>query len=226
MRPGEGVSGTLTIGNDGDVAGDFAVRPSGVPTRRPERRPAVRAGRARAVRRHRRQTPGDGLRRSSRPTSTRSTSASSHAGEERDYLFSATLPDGGDDDNVYQGSGLSLGFEWRASATAARDADAHADPDADRDATPTPTPTPTPDHRTTPTPCRSTTPTRSDCPPPSSCVKGGKLKFKLKAPRRRQGASPRPSRSTARPSAAEGQEGPQAGHAEEAQEDHQGHGRP
>ena len=49
MRPGEGVSGTVRIGNDGDVAGRFAVRGSGVQdTAGPVRRPAVRARPARA----------------------------------------------------------------------------------------------------------------------------------------------------------------------------------
>jgi len=102
-----------------------------------------------------------------------------NSGEHRSYLFSATLPDGGVSDNAYQGSGLSLGFEWRATAAP------HA--------TPTPTPTVTPTKpRVTPTPTptkpiKPTTPTLDiasalGLPPAVQCAKGGKLKFKLKAP--------------------------------------------
>ena len=76
----------------------------------------------------------------------------------------------------------------RASASGSSGA-----PAAAARATPTPTPTPTPtadadpdaddaDHAHDADGRRLLRP-RSDCPPPSSCAKGGKLKFKLKAPR-------------------------------------------
>ena len=64
MRPGEGVSGTVTIGNDGNHPGRFAVQAAGVAGRAgPERRAAVRARPARALRRHERPAPGHDLRR-------------------------------------------------------------------------------------------------------------------------------------------------------------------
>jgi hypothetical protein len=108
------------------------------------------------------------------------------AGESRNYLFAATLPDGGAGDNLYQGSGLSLGFEWRAGATG------NAAPTPTPTPTVTPTPTPiatptTPRVTPTPTPTTPTTPTVDyasaiGLPPAARCAKGGKLKFKLKAP--------------------------------------------
>jgi hypothetical protein len=104
------------------------------------------------------------------------------AGEEREYLFSATLPDGGTDDNLYQGAGMSLGLEWQAGTASA--------PTPTPTATPTPTkpkpkPTPTPTKpRVTPTP--APTPidyaTALGLPPRSKCARKGTMKFKLKAP--------------------------------------------
>ena len=177
MRPGEGVSGTVTIGNDGDIAGAFAVRAAGVVDSPgphggllSERVDLalfdVTAGLAHPV-------PVF----TGHPADFDTVDLGTFApGAERDYLFTAVLPEGGTDDNAYQGAGLSLGFEWLAGTRGV--------------STPTPTPTvtkpkPTPTKpRVTPTP----TPVPVDMatvlglPSSSKCYKRGKLKFKLKAP--------------------------------------------
>ena len=130
MRPGEGVSGTLQIGNDGDVAGNFAVRPSAVADT-PGPNGGLLSERIDLVLFDVTDVGHPVTVYAGHPADFGQVSLGKFdAGEHRNYLFSATLPDGGASDNVYQGSGLSLGFEWRASATP------HA--------TPTVTPTPTP----------------------------------------------------------------------------------
>jgi hypothetical protein len=183
MRPGEGVSGALTIGNDGDHPGRFAVKPTNVQDASPNG--GKLSERVELV-----------LFDVTNVQSPKTIYAGVPAdfdqvdlgvivpGQSRDYLFAATLPDG-EQDNQYQGASLSLGFEW--SATNATEA-----------ATPTPTPTPTTtppvtDTPTTPTsPTTPTTPTTPSVPvaladalgmPAStSCVKSGKLTLRLKAP--------------------------------------------
>jgi spore coat-associated protein N len=183
MRPGEGVSGSVRIGNAGDVAGTFAVRGSGV-----HDTPGPNGGRLS----ERVELVLLDVTDAQRPL----TLFSGHpaelaqvdlgtlaAGEAREYRFSATLPDGGEPgsgtggDNRYQGSGLSLGFEWRAEAVS----------------TPTPTPTPTPATPTPATPTASVpTPAKPAAPvdyagalglpPATRCVKRGRLSVRLKAP--------------------------------------------
>jgi hypothetical protein len=174
MRPGEGVSGTLQIGNDGDVAGNFAVRPSTV-LDTPGPNGGLLSERIELVLFDVTDVAHPVTVYAGHPADFDQVGLGElDAGEHRNYLFAATLPDGGAGDNAYQGSGLSLGFEWRAGATP------HATP------TPTPTVTPTP----TPTPATPVTPTTPTVdyatalglPPAAKCAKGGKLKFKLKAP--------------------------------------------
>ena len=84
-------------------------------------------------------------------------------------------PDGSLSDNLYQGSALSLGFEWRAGAV--------------RSAVPRPTPKPVaPKPKAAPTPAPATPATpvaiadQLGLPAATRCVKGGRLKLKLKAP--------------------------------------------
>jgi hypothetical protein len=183
MRPGEGVSGTVTIGNDGDRPGRFAVQGSGVS-----------------------DVPGpNGGRLSERvelvvfdvtdvrnPTTIYSGDPAGFAqidlgvlapGNERDYLFAATLPDTGvgGDDNLFQGATVSLGFDWSATTIPST-----ASP------TPTPTATPTPVTPTaTPTPTGPTsTPSvpvaladELGMPAATSCIKKGTLKLRVRAPR-------------------------------------------
>jgi hypothetical protein len=183
MRPGEGVSGTLEIGNDGDVTGHFAVRPSTVDDT-PGPNGGLLSERIELVLFDVTDVGHPVTIYAGHPADFEQVGLGTFdAGESRHYLFAATLPDGGASDNLYQGSGLSLGFEWRAGATGS--------------ATPTPTPTPTPTVTPTPTPTTPrvtptptptpTTPTVDyasaiGLPPASRCAKGGKLKFKLKAP--------------------------------------------
>jgi hypothetical protein len=179
MRPGQGVSGTLTIGNHGDVAGDFAVRRSGMQdTAGPNG--GLLSDRIELVLFdvtdvHAPKTVYDGT-----PANFAQVSLGKfEPGEDRDYLFVATLPDTGDD-NAYQGSGMSFGVEWRAGASAGALPSVTPAPTVPPSATPVATPVPTP---TTPAP-----PTVIDysstigLPAANLCAKGGKLKFKVKAP--------------------------------------------
>jgi hypothetical protein len=199
MRPGEGVSGTVRIGNDGDIAGAFSIRPGTVQDT-PGPNGGLLSGRVQLVLfdvtdvQHPVTVyagPPAGL-----PAVTLGTLV---PGSHRDYLFAATLPDSGlpgsdaAGDNLFQGSGLSLGFEWRATS-AAEFAPA---------ATPTPTPAPTvpPTTPTVPptTPTVPTTPTTPTTPKvviptgealadalglPSAraCVSRRKFTIRLKAP--------------------------------------------
>ncbi len=181
MRPGEGVSGTLRIGNSGDVAGNFAVRPSGL-----QDTPGLNGG---LLSQQVQLVLFDVTDVNNAVTIFAGTPADLgqvslgkfEPGEDRDYLFAATLPDTGDD-NAYQGAGMSLGFEWRAGASA----------------TPTPTPTVTPAPTAPPSPTPASTPTTPTVTPPPTvvdysstiglpaanrCAKRGKLKFKVRAPR-------------------------------------------
>lgn len=183
MRPGEGVNGSVTIGNDGDRSGRFAVRGTGV-----------------------QDVAGpNGGRLSERvelvlfdvtnvrlPVTVYAGAPAGFAqvdlgviasGDERDYLVVATLPDGGlpgsgaAGDNRFQGSSLSLGFEWSAATVA-------------NAPTPTPTATPTtPSTPVTPAPTTPATPTLPvaladalGMPASTSCVKRGKLTLRVKAP--------------------------------------------
>jgi spore coat-associated protein N len=176
MRPGEGVSGTLQIGNDGDVAGNFAVRPSTV-LDTPGPNGGLLSERIELVLFDVTDVAHPVTVYAGHPADFNQVGLGEFdAGEHRNYLFAATLPDGGAGDNAYQGSGLSLGFEWRASATP------HATPTPTPTPTVTPTPTPTPTTPITPTTPTVDYATALGLPPAAKCAKGGKLKFKLKAP--------------------------------------------
>ena len=176
MRPGEGVSGAVTIGNDGDRPGRFAVRPIGLQDITPNG--GKLSERVELVLFDVTNVQNPRTIYAGVPKDFAQANLGVIApGQKRDYLFAATLPDG-DEDNQYQGAALSLGFEWSAATVAS-------------DPTPTPTPAPTtPPTNTTPTP---TTPTPTTPPPvaladalglpaSTSCVKGGKLTLRLKAP--------------------------------------------
>lgn len=192
MRPGEGVSGTLQIGNDGDVAGTFAVRPSAVDDT-PGPNGGLLSERIELVLFDVTDVGHPVTIYAGHPADfNQVTLGEFDAGEHRNYLFAATLPDGGAGDNAYQGSGLSLGFEWRAGATGRATPRPTVTPTPTSTPTPRPTVTPTPTPRTpTPTPTTPIKPTTHTVdyasalglPPATRCAKGGKLKFKLKAPR-------------------------------------------
>ena len=192
MRPGEGVSGTVRIGNDGTEPGRFAVKPAGLA-----------------------DTPGpNGGRLSERVELVLFDVTDVHApvtvyagppaglgevelgaiapGGHRDYLMAMTLPEGGDD-NLYQGSQLSLGFEWRAGPLpAAAPTQVTPAPVTPTPVTPTPvTPTPVTPTPVTPTPVRPTptapapSPTADELGLPSAraCASRRRFRITLKAPR-------------------------------------------
>ena len=181
MRPGEGVSGTVQIGNDGELPGRFKVRASGVNDV---------AGPNGGLLSERVELVLFDVTNVQHPITVYAGTPADFdlidlgvfaPGASRSYLFAATLPDGNpQSDNLYQGAALGLGFEWQASAVAS--------------STPTPTPTPTsvptgpaqdaPAPVPTPTP---TTPAPSledvlGLPSATTCVKKGKLTFRLSAP--------------------------------------------
>jgi hypothetical protein len=140
MRPGEGVSGTVRIGNDGDVAGAFSIRRGAV-----DDVPGPHGGRlstrVELVLFDITDVQHPITMYAGPPAGFQAVALGTLApGKHRDYLFAATLPDSGlpgstlVGDNLFQGSSLSLGFEWRATSSPA------VRPPA---ATPTPTATAT-----------------------------------------------------------------------------------
>jgi hypothetical protein len=196
LRPGDGAQGAVTIGNAGDVPGDFAVDLSAV-------QDVAGAGGGLLSQRLQlalidvthAQTVYAGTPAEFEPVDL----GRFAAGESRDYLVAATLPDGGVSgiDNAYQGARLSLGLVWSATAVPS------ATPTPRPSATPTPKPKPKPKPRPTPTPKPTkpkppvTTPpavtpfdlaSALGLPPASKCIKKRKLKFKVKAP---YGAKPK-----------------------------------
>jgi hypothetical protein len=181
MRPGEGVSGTVQIGNDGELPGRFNVRASGVNDI---------AGPDGGLLSERVELVLFDVTRVQNPITVYAGTPADFdsvdlgvfaPGASRSYLFAATLPDGDpQSDNLYQGSALGLGFEWQATAVAS--------------ATPTPTPTsvPTGPAQDAPVPVPTPVPPVAT-PAPSlgdilglpsadTCIKKGKLTFRLKAP--------------------------------------------
>ena len=181
MRPGEGVSGRVRIGNGGDVAGRFAVRAAGVSDA-----PGPYGGRLServelvlfdVTDVHTPVTVYAG-----RPSQLGEIELGTIvAGGHRDYLVAMTLPEGSGD-NLYQGSAVSLGFEWRAAALPA------ATTPTPTPVTPAPTPAPVTPAPVTPapvTPPADPTPTADELglPPARACASRRKFTITLKAPR-------------------------------------------
>jgi hypothetical protein len=183
MRPGESVSGTVTVGNDGDVAGRFTLAAGDV-----EDVPGPNGG----VLSERVVLEVDDV---TDPGSPRVVFAGHPAefgeydigtlapGDERSFVFAARLPDGGlppssvAGDNLFQQASLSIGFEWAAGVVTS----------VTPTTTPTPTPTPTPKPKPTPTPTPAPVAPVSvadmiGMPPANTCISAGKLSFKVKAP--------------------------------------------
>jgi spore coat-associated protein N len=183
MRPGDGVSGTVRIGNDGDIAGRFGVRTEGI-----EDTPGPFGGRLS----ERIELVLFDVTNVQQPLTLFAGHPAEFgqvdlgtfaAGESREYVLAATLPDGGTPnsntggDNLYQGSGIRLDFVWQAGTVAA------PTPVPTPASTPTPKPKPTPTApKATPTPAPTVTADTIGLPAASSCVKRGRLKFKLKFP--------------------------------------------
>jgi hypothetical protein len=179
LQPGEQVSGIVRIGNDGTLAGDLVLRAGALSD-------TAGAGGGRV---------SDALQISivdvtapAQPVTlyagppagfTQVAAGRVAAGGARDYRIDATFATPPGDDNRFQGSLLSLGLEWGATAV----------PPA---ATPTPTPAPAP---VTPAPA-PTAPVAPVAPVPATaladllglpragtCVSAGTLRFKLRAPK-------------------------------------------
>lgn len=179
MRPGEGVSGTVQIGNDGELPGRFKVRASGVQDV---------AGPNGGLLSQRVELVLFDVTHVQNPITVYAGTPADFdlvdlgvfaPGASRSYLFAATLPDGSpQSDNLYQGSALGLGFEWQAVAVASATPTPTAVPTspADDDPAPAPTPVPTP---TTPAPSLEDI---LGLPSANTCVKKGKLTIRLKAP--------------------------------------------
>ena len=189
MRPGEGVSGTVRIGNDGDAPGAFSIRPGSVQDT-PGPYGGLLSTRVELVLFDVTNVQHPVTIYAGPPAGLQAVALGTLApGNHRDYLFAATLPDSGlpgsavAGDNLFQGSGLSLGFEWRATSAPA--------------STPTvPTPTVPPKTPTVPatptTPTAPTTPTviptgaaladALGLPPARACVSRRKFTIRLKAP--------------------------------------------
>jgi hypothetical protein len=170
MRPGEGVGGRVRIGNGGSAPGRFAVRAAGVSDtpgpyggRLSERVELVLFDVTDA------RAPVEVF--AGRPVELGEIVLGTiAAGGHRDYLVAMTLPDG-PGDNLYQGSSLSLGFEWRAGALPA-------------------TPKPKPPVRKppvkkpgAPAPAPPAGAAELGLPPAKKCVSRRRFRIKLKAPR-------------------------------------------
>jgi hypothetical protein len=173
LQPGEQVSGTVSIGNAGTLPGRLALRTGAL---------TDTAG------------PGGGrlsdalhlsifdVTDAAQPATLYAGPAAGvpelaagtvAAGGEREYRLEATLLTPPGDDNRFQGSALSLGLEWGATAVL---------PPATPTPTPAPvTPPPAPIAPTPPTPA----PSLADLlglPRAGTCMRGGTLRFKLRAP--------------------------------------------
>ena len=172
LRPGDSVEGTVTIGNDGDVAGRFVLAaPDVVDTPGP----GGGALSGRVVLTVADLTGGTQLFSGLPADLAESDVGTLEPGEEHEFRFTLSWPSAPAGDNLYQGSALSLGFEWQAGVAGG----------------PLPKPKPKP-KKPKPKPPKPTTP--APVPPPvsiadqlglpaaKSCVKGRKLKIKIKAP--------------------------------------------
>ena len=175
LRPGATVTGTVTIGNAGRVAGRFAVRPSGLT-----------------------ETPGAGGGALSQQLQLQLTDVTVPAqpklvytgtpaglsavdvgdlaaGESRTFALTATFPAGADD-NRYQGATVSFGLQW--SATAAEPAVTATPTDTPAPAPPTAAPTPTPT-----APKKAAIADKLGLPPAKRCL-GRQLRVHVRTPDR------------------------------------------
>jgi spore coat-associated protein N len=170
MRPGEGVSGSVRIGNHGTSAGRFQLRGVGVQDTAGPNGGLLSERVELVVLDVTGDQPPVTLFAGHPADFVEVDLGTLALGEDRDYRFEATLPDGGvpssntTGDNRYQGSALSLGFQWQASSV----------PE-------------TPETPATPNPKPPVTKPVAiadalGLPSASKCVKSGRLKLKLKAP--------------------------------------------
>jgi hypothetical protein len=180
LRPGERVSGTVRIGNDGALAGDLvllagaltdtagpgggrisdALELSIVDVTAPSQPVTLYAG------------PPAGF--------TEIAAGRVAAGGAREYLLEATLATPPGDENRFQGSVLSLGLDWGANAVPPP---ATPVPPVSTPAPPAPPPAPP-----IPAPAPAPAPARAladllGLPRAGTCVRAGTLRFKLRAPK-------------------------------------------
>jgi hypothetical protein len=179
VRPGEGVTGTVRIGNAGDAAGLFTVGPSGL-SDIPGPNGGPLSERARLVLVDVTNVQSPATVYAGPPARLDEIALGTIVpGRHRDYMVSMTLPEAADD-NRYQGSTLSLGFEWRAASLPATPTPTPAPPAPVPPATapapvlPAPTATPAP------------TPTADELglPPARACASRRRFRITLRAPRR------------------------------------------
>jgi hypothetical protein len=180
MRPGEGVNGTVRIGNGGTEPGRFAVKPSGLADT-PGPNGGLLSERVELVVFDVTDVHAPVTVYAGPPARLGEVALGAIApGRHRDYLVAMTLPEGGDDDR-YQGSSLSLGFEWRAGPLPAAPTPTPVTPP------PTPvTPTPVTPAPVTPTPTApAPSPTADELGLPSArrCVSRRRFRITLSAPR-------------------------------------------
>jgi hypothetical protein len=197
MRPGDVQPGTVTIGNDGDLPGRFSVQAIGVTD-------VVGPNQGKLSERLELALfditdPQNPIPKyAGTPEGFEAVDLGVLApGQQRDYRFVATLPDGGvpdaghTGDNRFQGSSLSLGFAWSATRAVATPTPTPTPTPAPPPPPPTtppvtpPAPTPAPPGPTTPAPTPRAPVALADAlglPATTSCVKGGKLTLRLKAP--------------------------------------------
>lgn len=173
LQPGEQVSGTVTIGNAGTRPGRLVLRKGAVTdTAGPGGgwlSDALQLGIVDVTDAAQPATlyagPVTGL-----PELAAGTVA---AGGAREYRLEATLATPPGDDNRFQGSALSLGLEWAATAVLPP-------------TTPTPTPAPvSPPPAPAAPPAPAPAPALADLlglPRAGTCTRGGRLRFKLRAP--------------------------------------------
>src|SRR5918992_113400 len=125
LRPGASESGTVTIGNRGDVGGRFAVAATGVQETAGAHGGAL-SGRLQLVLVDETDPQDPVTVYAGTPAGLGEVDLGRFdAGEERDYRLTVTLPDGGmpgsdlTGDNRFQGASLSLGLQWRGAPVAA-----------------------------------------------------------------------------------------------------------
>lgn len=185
MRPGEGVNGTVRIANGGDVPGSFAVRPSGV-SDMPGPNGGVLSERVELVLFDITDVHAPITVYAGPPARLGEVSLGTIApGGHRDYLVAMTLPDSGPGDNLYQGSALSLGFQWRAGPLPSATPAPVTPPVVPVTPPVVPVTPVTPPVSPAPTPAPATPPTADELglPPARACASRRKFRITLKAPR-------------------------------------------
>ncbi len=110
MKPGDIATGTVTITNTGDLAGDFSLAMAKMVDTAPNGGPSLRCASAEDRRR-------DGLHYYDGALSAFADGTAMGTFDPlqaRTYTFTVTFPEGGLTDNQYQGSSTTVDFTWTA----------------------------------------------------------------------------------------------------------------